>query len=254
MSHRIRRRAVLGLRLLAGVLAMLGGALLAFGFVQQREPDGYLTSPAAELSTSTRAMTTTEVEVATGRTADPSIDVGDLARVRIRATSTDNPAPFFLGIARTSDVETYLREVDHDQMTALRTDPPGLTFHREPGPGTPAAPADQPFWEAAAVSSGGVATLEWDKRGGTWSAVAMPTDGSEGLSLQADVGLRFAFLLPLGTVLLATGAGCAIASLAAGPRAGRDRVRQLLPQNRTETGTLSQDSASAPTAAARRPG
>lgn len=102
--RRPRRAAVLSLRLLAGVFALSGGALLALGFAQQNQPGGYLSSPAVALHTGTRAMTTTEVEVSTGRPAGPSIDVGDLARVRIRATSTDSSATYFLGIARTSDV------------------------------------------------------------------------------------------------------------------------------------------------------
>lgn len=110
-------------------------------------------------------------------------------------------------------------------MTSLRTEPPRLSFRRAPGPRVPSAPADQPFWSAAAVSSGGVATLEGDKRGGAWSAVAMPTSGDAGPSLRTDVGLRFTFLLPLGAALFASGVGCAGASVlltrsSAGPAGG----------------------------------
>jgi hypothetical protein len=47
---------------------------------------------------------------------------------------------------------------------------------------------------------------------GAWSAVVMNADGSPGVEVRADVGLRFGFLLPLGIALLASGL-----LLAAGP-------------------------------------
>lgn len=217
-SRSPRRAAVLVPRLVAGVLTVAGVVVLVLGLAQQSEPGGYLTSPAAGLSTTARAMTTTEVEVSTGRPADPALDVGDLARVRIRATG-DDATPFFLGIAPTSDVRAYLRGVDHDEMASLDAEPPGMTFRRVPGGRAPAPPADQP-WSAATLSRDGTATLEWDKRPGAWSAVAMPADGSAGLSLRADVGLRFP-LLPLGAVLVAAGLLCAAASLTPAARAAR---------------------------------
>lgn len=239
--HRTPRHpATVALSVLAAVLSIAGLTVMALGLAQQSEPDGYLTSPTVDLRTTTSAMTTTEVEVSTGQPADPSVDVGDLARVRIRASAADDAAPFFLGIAPTDRVRAYLRDVRHDELASLDADPPGASFRTVEGRLAPPAPADQRFWSASALSSGGVATLERDKRSGAWSAVAMSADGSPGLVVRADVGLRFAFLLPVGAALLAGGLACSGASVLV-HRQRRTRLR-------------SRPSEPSPYAAARRDG
>jgi len=62
-----------------------------------------------------------------------------------------------------------------------------------------------PFW--VAQSTGGAdTTLEWDKTAGPWSLIVANADGTPGLDVRADIGLRFGFLTPLGGGLLALGA------------------------------------------------
>lgn len=70
---------------LAVVLLVVGLALIWAG-AAQKAAGGYFTTSSARLSTPTSALVTAEIDVDGRRPADPSFDVGDISRVRIRAT------------------------------------------------------------------------------------------------------------------------------------------------------------------------
>jgi hypothetical protein len=97
-------------------------------------------------------------------------------------------------------VDAYLRGIAHDRMANFDLEPFTVRFNRVPGGPAP-SPAAQPFWVATA-SGPGPQTLLWNKERGAWSAVVMNADGSPGVDVRADVGLRFGFLLPTGLTLL----------------------------------------------------
>lgn len=209
-----------------GVLALLAGVIFTGLGVLQASEGGYFTVPSADISTSARALMTREIEVGErgGYATDPSGDVGELARVRIRATSHK---PVFVGIARVSDLQHYLRDASYDEMRSYTTDPLHINFDRHEGTTAPEDPANQHFWVAKA--SGRNIDLQWDKTSGPWAVVAMNTDRSPGVSVTADVGLRFGFLLPIG--LAALGFGILLIML---PRIIR-HMKRTTPANRITT-------------------
>lgn len=209
-SDRSRRRGTVALI----ALLLVGTALVWAGAVQRRE-DGFFTTAAAPLSTPTSALVTSEIDVGARRPADPSFDVGDLGRVRIRAGGTRPAEPIFVGIGPSRQVEDYLRGSGYDEMSSYEVDPLRVSYGRSPGSGRPSPPTAQHFWVASTVGSG-TQDLQWDKRGGAWTAVAMRADGHPGVDITADVGLRFAFLLPLGATTLAIGLLLLIATVTAG--------------------------------------
>jgi hypothetical protein len=61
-------------------------------------------------------------------------------RLRIHATGNDPAKPLFIGIARTEDVDRYLAQVEHDQVSDLHTDPFSVNYQRLTG----SAPATLP--------------------------------------------------------------------------------------------------------------
>jgi hypothetical protein len=212
--------------LFTAVLAAAGLAALGVHAAQQGE-GGYLTTPTGTFSTTTSALVTDEILVEAGRPGDSPTDVGDLAEVRIRVTPSDPEAELFVGIAPKAEVDAYLRGVAHDRMASFGRDPFTVRFDRVPGGPAP-APVAEPFWVATATGEG-TQTVAWNKERGAWSAVVMNADGSPGVGVRADVGLRFGFLLPLGLGLLAAalllGAGAAAAGRGAhrNPVARRDQ-------------------------------
>jgi len=205
----------------AVVLLLVGGALTWAGAAQRGE-GGFFTTPTARLVTATSALVTDEIDIGARRPANPSFDVGDLARVRIRATSDRPDDAIFIGIGPSRQVDEYLRGTTYDEMASYGVNPFEVTYRRSSGRGRPAQAEAQHFWVASTTGTGG-RSLEWDKRGGAWTAVAMNADGHPGIDLTADLGLRFGFLLPLGIGLLAGGVLLAAATTTVGRRARRTR-------------------------------
>jgi hypothetical protein len=197
-----RRAGRVIVTVLAAVLTLAGLAALGAHAAQEAE-GGYFTTSTEMFSTPTSALVTDEILVEAGRPGDSPTDVGDLGEVRIRATPTEPGRALFVGIGPKAEVEAYLRGVAHDRMASFDLDPFAVRFDRVPG-GPGPVPAAQPFWVATA-SGPGTQALHWSKERGAWSAVVMNADGSPGVEVGADVGLRFGFLLPLGLALLAAG-------------------------------------------------
>jgi hypothetical protein len=191
--------------LLVALVLFAGGSAAAWG-LSQRDDAGFFTSGAHELSTSSYAL------------ASESLDVGpDLpgwldkrfATVRVQASSAQ---AVFLGIGPAADVERYLTNVEHAQITDFDSDPFSVTYRPHKGTAVPAAPATQDFWRAQASGSG-TQTIRWTIEEGTWSLVAMNADGSRKVSVDARLGARvpslrwftIGFLAAGGLVLLIGG-------------------------------------------------
>jgi hypothetical protein len=125
-----------------------------------------------------------------------------LDSVRVNA---DSGRPIFIGIARTADLERYLRGTEHDDVSGLTYNPFQVSYQHTNGHAPPRAPADESFWVASTRGSGNVA-LAWHPRPGSWRAVLMNADGSRGVSAQLQLGARTSLLWWLGGGLLAVAA------------------------------------------------
>lgn len=182
---------LIGLLFLAGGVVALGAHLFA------RDDDGYYTSDEVTLESPSFAIRTEEIDLG----ADdvdwaPEEILGD---VRIRVTSE---RPVFVGIGPDGAVAAYLRGVEQDELTDLDSDPPELT-------GTPGGPPRRPpgdlrIWVAQA-SGAGQQELNWDADFGRWSAVVMNADGSRGIDVEADAGVKIGWVIWVGLGLLIVG-------------------------------------------------
>jgi hypothetical protein len=188
-----------------GVLSLAGLGFVAGAGLQAGE-GGYFGTPEHRFGTGTAALKTDEIDVRSdvALPADPSPDVGELAKVRIVVKPKDPRVPLFVGIGRKADVEAYLRGTSYDEFASARLAPFRADFRRVPGAAGAPAPEAQRFWVAAS-SGTGTRTVTWDKTQGKWSVVVMRGDGRPGLDVEASMGLRFGFLAPTGLVLLLCG-------------------------------------------------
>jgi hypothetical protein len=189
-----------------GVLAVsavaLGGALVGVHSTQ-RDADGFYATGQKTLKTPTHALVADTLDVGTG---GPGwlFRKSRLGTVRVAATGTA-AKPVFVGIARTSQVDAYLRGVAQDEISDLEVDPFSVSYTRRPGSATPDAPTGETFW-ASHASGSGRQTVTWPVQKGNWAVVIMNADGTSGVQTPVSVAAKAGFLVWLGAGLLGLGA------------------------------------------------
>jgi hypothetical protein len=202
-----------GHRRIAAIVAAGATAVLSLGFVGtgaallwadgEGDRQGYLNTDSERFSSGGHALATENLDVELDG-PESLLDDGALGKLRVRAESNDGK-PVFVGIARTSEVEDYLRGSAHDVVTDVDFDPFDADYSARQGDREPAAPARQDFWAASAHGSGEQA-LTWDVDDGDWSVVVMNADGSRGVDADVRAGVRLGWLDEAAIVSLATGA------------------------------------------------
>lgn len=188
----------LGAGLVLGSASALATAVLLDGVDDDRRDGAYLTTDQTSLHTDTHALVVEEIDL-------NGLD-GDwlLGRARLRATAYDDTASVFVGVARTDDVEAYLRGVAHTTVEDVDDQEPTYDDHAGAAPSTTPGTAD--IWVAQA-SGPGTQDLVWTPRDGDWSAVIMNSDASADLDVTADVGATVPAFAWLVRALWAVGAG-----------------------------------------------
>lgn len=203
---------------LASIIAMIGFGLLAAGasigwaYGTQRDDAGFFTTPNERFETDSYALTSGSIDLGQPGPDDWWAD-RDLATVRITVDNAD-ARPVFVGIGPESDVEAYLVDIPHDDITEVHFHRFSVDYLRENagGTSTPAPPADQEFWVAQA-SGEARQRLTWDLEPGNWAIVVMNADATTDVVADIDLGGQVDYLVPItiglvigGTVLLATAA------------------------------------------------
>ena len=201
-----------GSRRIAAIVAAGATAVLSLGFAGtgaallwadgEGDRDGYITTDTERFSSGGHALATENLDM-TLDGPESMLDDGALGKLRVRAESNDGK-PVFVGIARTSDVEDYLRGSAHDVVTDVEYDPFDADYDARRGDREPAAPARQDIW-AASVHGTGERAVTWEVDDGDWSVVVMNEDGSRGVDAGVSAGVRLGWLNEAGYVSLATG-------------------------------------------------
>ena len=163
--------AVAGLT--SAVLITLGG--LAFLGEDQKDERGYLSTDSERFQTGTRALASESLDVDLDG-VEGLIDSTGLGDIRIEV-EPDSDKPVFVGIARTDEVDDYLRGVAHSAVVDVDVDPFEASYSPRAGRDRPEAPGGQRFW-AASAHGAGAQTLTWEVEDGDWSVVVMNEDGS----------------------------------------------------------------------------
>jgi hypothetical protein len=221
---------------LAALLALgafaVGGVLLYADGHKGR--DGYLTTASHRFHTSTYALTTDHIDLDTDA-PDWLVDGSGLGHMRVRATSNAGK-PVFVGIAKTRDVDAYLRGSAHATVTDVEYGPFDRfrASYRTHSGGRPAPPAQQRFWTAS-TSGPGSRTLDWKARDGSWSVVVMNADASQRVDTAVKAGTDAPWLtaaawtsIGLGALIAAIAAALMVAGLRP-PRAPREPAAGLAP-------------------------
>ncbi len=191
------------------MLMLLGGIALFVIDDERADGDGYFTTATHHYSSPTRALTTQSLDVATD-VPEWLFSTDTFGSVRIDPRATDASKPVFVGIAPTRDVNAYLDQVQHDQITDLNFEPFTIDRSRRSGEARPAMPAAQTFWAASSTDG---RPLDWKVRSGEWSVVMMNADGSPGVDVDAKVGADAPFIRDLAWWLTVPGTGLGLIAL-----------------------------------------
>ncbi len=204
-------RILLGLIGIAGLVVaaslLFGGGSLLLLDATLTDEGGFINSNAFDVEADGYAVVAGPAEI--DMTPDVPVDLGEIATFRIRAVHEDPTQGIFIGIADTSDVDTYLGGVPHAIVEDLDEESFSLTYRVDVSGEVPGAPSEQPFWISSTYGPG-LQTLEWEIETGDVSFVVMNTDATDGISFEAVVGARIPLIRPVGTGLL-IGGGVALA-------------------------------------------
>jgi hypothetical protein len=176
-------------------LGLLGGGGTLLWADQALRNDGYVTTGTATYSTSGYALASERVNMGWSWLLNGL--VGD---VRLRVTPAAQGRPVFVAIGPADRVSAYLSGTSYATLTG--SGPGGLVSHY--GAVKPAPPRTAGIWIAQAAGTG-TQTLRWTAQAGDWTAVAMNTDGSPGLTVRADAGVSVPWLFRLAVGLIVGG-------------------------------------------------
>ncbi len=178
--------SLLGLGLLAG------GGTLGWAYGTQRDDNGYFNTSTHRFTTASYAITSDKIDMRTAPgPRDWSNDSGKLAKVRINAKGSNG---LFVGIGPVADVERYLANVAHDEVTRIDSKPFRAVYRRSPGTSTPITPPNaQSFWVAKATGTR-VDQLTWNPHSGAWAVVVMNGNATPGVLADINLGIRLSFL------------------------------------------------------------
>jgi hypothetical protein len=186
---------------LASVGLLVAGGALLFADRTMRT-DGYVTSDTKHIGSDGYAVVSDPINLHVGAGPDWPVLRSILGDIRIRATSQTPGTAVFLGIARTADVDRYLRGVPHATVSDFGRN---VSSTEHPGTATPTPPTRQNFWTVQ-VTGTGMQKLTWAPSSGRWSLVAMNADGARRVTMQADAGATVPALTLVATTLLVLGA------------------------------------------------
>jgi hypothetical protein len=191
-TGRIVAVALGALAALIGSGLLVGGGAVLWVDRTQRDDAGYVMTSTEHLSTTTYALTSgsTDLRAEGPRWAYASHALG---KVKVEATGASGHS-VFVGIARSTDVETYLSGVGHARVTGWNATP---KYDVTSGDSPTAVPADAIPWVAKAEGTG-TQTATWKSTSGSWTVVVMNADGSA--PVVADVALG-ATLPILGAII-----------------------------------------------------
>ena len=198
----------------------LAGGLLLWANGHYKDADGFLTTPNQRFESSSYAITTRNLEVGAGAPGF-LLKADRYGTIRLE-TMAKGGKPLFVGIARTRDVEAYLKGSAHSEVSDIDYAPFRARYDQHQGARPPGPPAEQKIWTAE-----GEHALTWDVQSGDWSVVVMNADGSRNVAAAVSAGARVPYIAEIAYVTLGVGLLFIIATTALTMYGTRPVVRKL---------------------------
>jgi len=185
--------------LLLGMALAGGGGVVLFAQSAFRDAQGFFVAGPHPITSTGYAVTSERLDLGINPERG-SVQIGGIFTLRLRVVS-QRPQPIFVGIGPSSDVDAYLENSAHDEVTDVQLDPYKASYRDVPGDTPPGSPGRESFW-ASQQSGTGEQTVVWHPRNGRWTVVIMNEDGSPVVNARMSVGVRVRFLTWIAIGLL----------------------------------------------------
>src|SRR4051794_36432736 len=199
---------------------IIAGGLLLWANAHYKDADGFLSTGAQRFDSSEYAITTPSLQVGAGAPGF-LIKADRYGEIRLE-TMAKGGRPLFVGVARTADVQRWLRGTSYSEVSNIDYAPFKATYAQHRGTRKPGPPARQTFWAAR-----GAHALHWDVASGGWSVVVMNADGSRGVAAAVSAGAKVPFIATIAYVTLGLGLLFVVLTAALTAVGSRPVVRRL---------------------------
>ena len=193
--------------LLIGILITVSGVAVFAVSNVYTDNQGYFTSPEYQLTKeNVVAVVFSDININIESNAPQWVqnNLSNIVKIRMELSSTEN---YFIGVAHTDQVETYLANVPYAKITDFNWNS-GLQVSSDiihptaTGNLTNNAPANQTFWDAQGSST---ALLNWVPKQGQWTFVVMKANGTTGIDVSIKAGAKVPILSAIATFLVIFG-------------------------------------------------
>jgi hypothetical protein len=211
--------------ILVGVLLALFGVACGasgIGAFRSVDGDGYV-SGEGEMFTSTAAVVVDTAEFREIDEDDEGRNRSGKLRLRVRAERMDG-GEILIGIGQREDVDAFLEPGSYQTVRELEFDPLRYNQVNIGGSRELAQPSGQLF--VASARGDGLQEVDWPIGSGEYRAIIMNGDGSAGVDVRAEFGVRFPYLRGFAIAAMIIGSLAILLGLllvALQFRAGRDR-------------------------------
>lgn len=190
-----------GLFLLGSFGLFIAGGLLLSVNSELTGSSGFISTNGYRFQKDSYAITFQHIKLNLGEEWWWSPSAQDIVTVKVTSFNNNLSKNVFVGIARESDVESYLGNVNYDEITRFSVSARGVVtveYTRHAGElplgKAPLSPVSQTFWTAS-IHGTGTQALEWTPETGNYWIVLMNADASAGLDTTVTVGVRISLLI-----------------------------------------------------------
>jgi hypothetical protein len=198
----------------------LAGGLLLWANGHYKDADGYLSTGSQRFNSREYAITTPNLQVGAGAPGF-LIKADRYGEIRLQ-TMAKGGKPLFVGVARTSNVDRWLRGTSFSEVSDIDYAPFDATYAEHRGTRKPGPPSVQTFWAAT-----GDHALHWDVQSGDWSVVVMNAAGSRGVAAAVSAGAKVPYIAEIAYSTLGFGLLFVVATAALTAYGTRPVARKL---------------------------
>jgi hypothetical protein len=188
---------------MGAILALIAGGAMVWASQFHKDAEGFHVTEPMKIKGGSYAVTSQTIEIDEG--ASEALYWIGMDTVKAEVESNFPSVPVFIGIAKTQEVEDYLFDVEHEEVTNIEVFPSKFKYRIIAGNAQPLPPGSQRFWLERSEGTGSQ-KIEFKLEEGEYTIVAMNADASAGVDMEVIFGIKASGLvLAIGIIFLFVG-------------------------------------------------